>query len=222
MITWDVEGEEFPSATYIGDPRLTTKLAPETDFIGSSKLAAIDAYFQKFHAAGFRVGVTLRPQDVVFENGIPRQTILPDPEKELLDKIAYARERWNCTLFYVDSTYDASGHSLSADIFRKIAEKYPDILLIPEHKNTRDYAYSAPLISFDHHGVAQTPNATREAYNSAFSVIMATVSGADKMAARKDALIEAVRHGDILLVNAWYEGAHTEFIKRIYADAKAK
>ncbi len=219
MITWDAEGEEFPSATYYGDPRLASRLAPETDFAGDGTLGALDEYFRKFRNAGLRTGITLRPQSIEFRDGLPFQNIVGDPARELLDKIEYARKRWGCTIFYVDSTYDKVG-SLTADVFETIAERYPDVLLLPENENLRDFAYSAPFNSYTHHGVTSTPDSVREVYGEAFSALLVTTTE-DKMRAGYAPLVEAVRRGDVLIVNAWYAGKHTEFVKSIYRDAKS-
>ena len=219
MITWDPEGEQYPGATYYGDPRLVSRLAPETDFMGNDTLGALDAYFAKFRAAGLRTGVTLRPQLIAFDKtGVPIQHLVNDPLEQLIERVAYARKRWGCTLFYIDSTYDQSGNSIPASVFETLHRLYPDVLLIPENENFRYFAYSAPLNSYLHHDVASTPKSVREAYPNAFSVIMATI-GKKKMEQGHDALLAAVQRGDILLVNAWYAGPHTEFIKDIYREA---
>src|SRR5260221_637977 len=217
MITWDPEGEEFPSATYYGDPRLMPRLAPETDFTGGRALGALDEYFQKFQDAGLRTGLTLRPQTIEFRGGLPFQKFVENPTQELLDKIEYARARWGCTIFYIESSYDVVG-SLNADVFRTIAERYPDILVMPENENFRDFVYSAPLNSFHHHNVTSTPASVREVYGEAFSTLLVTTTE-EKMRAGYAALVDAVRRGDVLIVNAWYAGKHTEFVKSIYRDA---
>ena len=71
MITWDPEGEEFPGACYYGDPRLVPTFAPEMEFKNNGKKSAIDEYFEKFRAAGFKVGICIRPQDVAIIDGKP-------------------------------------------------------------------------------------------------------------------------------------------------------
>jgi hypothetical protein len=217
MITWDPEGEEFVEAVYYGDPRLTSALAPETTFRGASRLGAIDEYFLKFKAAGLKTGVTLRPQHIEFEAGRPIQRDVENPTIELLAKITYAKQRWGCTLFYIDSTYDKSG-ALPGTVFESIVHRHPDILVLPENEVLRDFAYSAPLNSFHHHGVTGTPASILEAYPQAFSALMVTTSD-DKLKAGHKALVEAVRRGDILIVNAWYGGEHTVQVKSIYEDA---
>src|ERR1700678_3780023 len=69
MIVWDLEGEEFPQRTsYIGDPRLMATLAPEMAPVA-------DEFFRRFRDAGLRVGMTVRPQQLVIDRpGQVRQT----------------------------------------------------------------------------------------------------------------------------------------------------
>ena len=58
MVLWDPEGSENPHpVTYIGDPRMVELIAPEMADI-------YPEYFKKFHEAGFRTGVCLRPSQV--------------------------------------------------------------------------------------------------------------------------------------------------------------
>ena len=77
MVTWDVEGQQYPSATFYGEPHLIGKLAPEMEeevevkVIEKGqpkmmKMPLVDAYFRKFRDAGLRTGVCLRPQDLKF------------------------------------------------------------------------------------------------------------------------------------------------------------
>jgi hypothetical protein len=217
MITWDPEGQQYPSAAFYGDPRLAGVLAPETELQGDTMLGALDEYFEKFRDAGFATGILIRPQAISMKDATPVQTAVANPRDELLEKIEYARSRWGCTIFYVDSSYDAAG-ALSADVFRQVLERHPDILLLPENEVFRHFAYAAPLNSFHHHGVTSTPAGVREVYPEAFSALMVTTTE-EKMRAGRDALLDAVRQGDVLIVNAWYAGKHTEFVKGIYRDA---
>jgi hypothetical protein len=105
-------------------------------------------------------------------------------------------------------------------VFRTIHQRYPDILLLPENETLRYYAYSSPLNSFQHHSVTGTPPSVREVYGESFSALLATATE-EKMRAGHDALVESVRRGDILIVNGWYRGTHTEFVKSIYREAAA-
>ena len=61
IIIWDLEGEEFGQYfTYVGYPNKLHDMAPEMD-------AVADQMFSKFKNAGYKIGITLRPQD--FQTG---------------------------------------------------------------------------------------------------------------------------------------------------------
>ncbi len=223
MITWDPEGEEFLGACYYGDPGLVPTLAPEMEFKNNGAESVIDEYFGKFRAAGLKVGVCIRPQQIAMLGGKPVQQLVDDDHalQILRDRIAYAKQRWGCTLFYVDSTYYVdltapAGRSLYPDVFKAVAQAYPDVLLIPENESMRYFAYSAPLNSYMHHRITSTPAGARMVYPKAFSVMMAPDGDqADDHAA----LLNAVRHGDILLFNCWYPSPGAEKIKKLYEEA---
>jgi len=218
MITWDPEGQEFLASCYYGDPRLTPVLAPETEFKGNQGINAIDEYFEKFRQARLRVGVCLRPQQITMLDGKPVQGAANNKQaaQVLKDKLAYAKKRWGCTLFYIDSTVVATGESLDPDVFKAVADAYPDILLIPENESMRYFAYSAPLNSYVHHRVTSTPFGARMVYPKAFSVLMAPDGDRPE---DHDALVTAVRHGDILLFNGWWNNDGVVKIKKLYEEA---
>ncbi len=217
MITWDPEGEEFPGACYYGDPRLVPSFAPEMEFKDSGAKSVIDEYFEKFRAAGLKVGVCIRPQQIAMVDGKPVHQAAEDENavQILQERIAYAKQRWGCTLFYVDSTATVSG-SLNPDVFKAVADAYPDVLLIPENESMRYFAYSAPLNSYVHHKVTSTPIGARLVYPNAFSVLMAPEGDQPE---DHSALLNAVRHGDILLFNGWYTNDGAEKIRKIYGEA---
>jgi hypothetical protein len=217
MITWDPEGQEFRGACYYGDPRLTPTLAPEMEFKGSSPSSTVDAYFQRFRAAGLKVGVCIRPQQIKMVSGTPIQQEADDEHaaEVLKDKIAYAKRRWGCTLFYIDSTVTKS-RSLNPDVFKAVADAFPDVLLIPENESMRYFAYSAPLNSYQHHKITATPAGARLVYPHAFSVLLA--SEGDR-AEDHQALVDSVRNGDILVFNCWYPNQGANKIKAIYDEA---
>ena len=218
MITWDPEGQEFLGSCYYGDPRLTPVLAPETEFKGYARTSAIDDYFEKFRAAGLKVGVCLRPQQITMVDGKPVQDAADDQHaaQVLKDKLAYAKKRWGCTLFYIDSTVVVTGESLDPDVFKAVADAYPDVLLIPGNESMRYFAYSAPLNSYMHHKVTSTPVGARTVYPKAFSVLLASDGNRPE---DHDALVDAVRDGDILVFNGWYKGPGAIKIKEIYEEA---
>ena len=211
-ITWDIEGQEFPHATsYIGDPRLVPDLAPEMQPLA-------DAYFKKLRDAGLRVGVCVRPQHFTRATG---QQDLTDPDQIvqiLLDKITYANTRWGCTLFYVDSNGDPNVPYDPA-IFERVTEaltkKGVHALLMPEQKTARYYAVTAPYAEL-RGGHVSTPDAVRRVYPGVFTVLNVADGPMD---ADHDALLAAVRHGDILLFRAWWDDTYNAKVKSIYQEA---
>lgn len=217
-ITWDIQGQEYPHATsYIGDPRLTPTLAPEIDPFA-------DAYFQKFRDAGLRVGVCLRPETFVkTPTGASQQEMdLSKPEaiaQTLIDRARYASKRWGCTLFYVDSNGDPNV-PYDAGIFQRVAETLAKegvkVLLMPEHKNPRYYAYTAPYTEL-RLGHASTPDDARRIYPHAFSVINIADGPLDE---RHDEVLAAVKRGDILLFRAWFPDPYNAKGKAIYKEAE--
>jgi len=217
MITWDPEGEEFLGACYYGDPRLVPSFAPEMEFKNDGAKSAIDEYFEKFRAAGLKVGVCIRPQQITMVDGKPVHQAAEDEHAAqiLRERIAYAKQRWGCRLFYVDSTATISG-ALNPDVFKAVADAYPDVLLIPENESMRYFAYSAPLNSYMHHKITSTPAGARMVYPKAFSVLMAPEGDRPEDHA---ALVTAVRRGDILLFNGWYAGNEADKIKKLYEEA---
>ena len=217
MITWDPEGEEFLGACYYGDPRLVPSLAPEMEFKNDGAKSVIDEYFEKFRAAGLKVGVCIRPQGIAMVDGKPVHQAADDEHAAqiLRERIAYAKQRWGCTLFYVDSTATVSG-SLNPDVFKAVADAHPDVLLIPENESMRYFAYSAPLNSYVHHRVTSTPAGARMVYPKAFSVLMAPDGDRPE---DHHALVSAVRRGDILLFNGWYHSDGAKKIKKLYEEA---
>jgi hypothetical protein len=217
MITWDPEGEEFLGSVYYGDPRLVPTLAPEMEFKNGGAKSVIDEYFEKFRAAGLKVGICIRPQQIAMVDGKPvHQAATDETAPQILrERIAYAKQRWGCTLFYVDSTANVNG-ALSPDVFKAVADAYADVLMIPENESMRYFAYSAPFNSYMHHNVTSTPAGARMVYSKSFSVLMAPEGDLPE---DHDALVTAVRRGDILLFNGWYGGLEAAKIKKLYEGA---
>jgi hypothetical protein len=211
MITWDIEGEEFQHPiTYVGDPRLLHVLAPEMNELA-------DYFFAKFRNAGFRVGICVRPQVFTSHPGhTPVQSVSPEPAKALIEKIAYARKRWDATLFYIDSNGDPNS-PLDPAILRKVTIQFPDVLLIPEHANLQYYAFSAPFHQLRQDS-AGTSDHVRKFYPKAFSIINTTDGPIDR---RYDELVAAVSRGDILMYRTWYKDPANLKLKTIYEASQA-
>ena len=223
MITWNPEGQEFLDEAYYGDPRLVPSLAPEMEFKSDGMKSTIDEYFEKFRAAGLKVGVCIRPQQITIQDRKPVHLDTDDDRavQILRERIGYAKQRWGCTLFYVDSTTTAvvKGRSYYPEVFEAVAQAFPDVLLIPENESMRYFAYSAPLNSYQHHKITSTPVGARLVYPKAFSVLMAADGDQPE---DHDALVAAIRNGDILLFNGWYHSMGAEKVKKLYAEGNPK
>jgi hypothetical protein len=191
-ILWDIEGERYQEITYVGDPRLIPTLAPELEYKG-----LIDTFMKKFTDAGLKIGMTIRPQHVVWVNDHYEQHWATDQAQELMDKINYAKNRWGATLFYIDSN-DADDVAQIA----KVQAAFPDVLLIPENPGPALYAYGAGYREL-RGGYTGTVDEVKAIYPEAFSAIWVNdASQAAKTAGRAD-LIQSVKEGDILLVHFW-------------------
>jgi hypothetical protein len=202
-IVWDIEGQQYPhKTTYIGDPRLTGRLAPEMD-------GCADEFFARFREASIRTGVTIRPQQIEFSaGGVPRQTRVWNYGALLLDKIDYARRRWAATLFYVDSNGGVLW-PFEAFHLRRIAAARPDILLIPEYQQPLYYGFSAPYDDI-RRGQAGTPDWIRFLYRGAFTVL----NVADAGAGDREIVEKAMSRGDIVLFPAWFCGTDCSLIRK--------
>lgn len=191
VIVWDLEGEQYPhKTTFIGDPRLVDRLAPEM-------APVVDEFFARLRNAGLRVGVTVRPQQLVFDQGQARQSGVVNIQQSLLEKIDFARTRWGATLFYVDSN---GGIRRPDEVMQmhSLAAQRPDILLIPEHHYLPYAAFSAPYVSMRKTGQAAGAGWKRKLFPGSFQAVDIS-DGANNLPQ-----IEAARsHGDILLFRAW-------------------
>lgn len=228
-ITWDIEGEQFPQPTsYACAPDQLAQLAPEMESVvrvpGSpyrgAKLA--DAYFKIMREAGLRVGVCVRPQQLVrSSDGTQRQITVDDAHAygELLRKMQYAHKRWGATLFYVDSSVTADGAPLSATLFQRLAAQLPDSLIAPEESTPKDYAYTAPFQTFLFHTDVGIDPTIRLYYPHAFSLNLVNDVAAAKLTQYIAPITRAVQSGDVLLLHADYWDANNDVALKIYRAA---
>ncbi len=192
VVVWDLEGEESPhKITYVGDPRLLGRLAPEMAPVA-------DEFFGRLRGAGLRVGLTVRPQQLVFVNGQPRQTQVLDIKRILLEKIDYARTRWDATIFYVDSNGGIRRPDEAWQL-RRLAEQRPGILLIPEHHYLPYSAFSAPYAALHKGDPPVTGGLARKLFPESFQVLYISDDSGDR-----DKIDAARRQGDVLLFRAWF------------------
>ena len=209
-ITWDIEGEQYPHpSTYVGDPRLIDTLDPEMS-------SCVDDYFKRFRDAGFRVGLTIRPQQFLrsIDGRNATQQPVTNPTQLLNDKIRYARQRWGATLFYVDSNGDPN-YPMDSNVMRTVSKDNPGVLLIPEHSNLLYYAFSAPYQEL-RKGVASSPSLARNVYPDGFSVI----NTADRPLSEKlPELREAAQRGDVLMFRTWFKDPANTLVRSVTRDA---
>ena len=221
MIVWDLEGQENKHPiSYLGDPR---SLPPEMEPI-------VDEFMKKFTDAGFRVGLTIRPQIPVrrpYSAGVMQ--ILPEnPAANMIAKIAYAKKRWGCTIYYLDSNVKdvpdpvvldcnrAVSLRLMAEELRAVNAAHPDVLVIPEIEDVQTYAYGAPYIQLNYDKIYGTPADVKRTYPEAFAVNVVMDSDMDK---RMDEVTAHVKEGDILFYHTWFTHPWCKLIKQAYGAA---
>jgi hypothetical protein len=132
-------------------------------------------------------------------------------------KVAYATERWGATIFYIDSTVYTKGASVNANIFRRLQKRFPRVLFIPEQKLIGTWGVTAPY-GDGRNGEFDTPAHVKKVYPEAFSVLMA-YNGVNFSGPAYGRLVQSVREGDILLVQAGWNDPNNAVIARIYRDA---
>lgn len=208
VITWDIEGQEFQHPiSYIGTPELLPILAPEMNEVA-------DAYFKVYRDAGYKTGICIRPDSVYLNTKtgevvrtLPKgdATTVGDYVRYLSNRISYARSRWGCSIYYVDSNIEG-GIPMNPEVFRMLAKRFPDVLIIPEHETARYYAYSSPLIQLraDGYPDLQMPKAMYPGSFSVVSVAEGMRSADGKLKYSADALAALIRD-NVLLFRAWYD-----------------
>jgi hypothetical protein len=247
IIAWDLEGQEHPHPTsFIGDPRLMKLLDPEME-------AVADEFFKVFLDAGIRTGICIRPTQVYFNDkkkqwshgtgshgpernplgddfgevwpeGTPWWRFFPVVER-MCRKIEYAKRRWKCSIFYVDTngTWRPVGEKgefkwmlLESRVWKEIRERHPDVLIVPElvGRTTACWAQTAPYFELDLGGVS-TPARARRIFPDAFSVLNMCDG---PFAERRAELVEAVRRGDILMFHGWWNPKRNQEVKSVYEE----
>lgn len=205
---WDLEGQQFPQpdTSYAGDPANLPRLSPEMDRVA-------DAFFKRFTDAGLKCGLTIRPQQLDFSASPPRQKDLPAAQQasNMIDKMRYARKRWGCTMFYVDS--DGGPNDATApSVFAAVLKALPEVLIVPENIWPQDYAVAAPLASFTApYKPLHTPSLVKAIWPRSFSVTYVgdapggDLKRNDKNPGQWAEFQEASKKGDILTFRAWFD-----------------
>ena len=227
MIFWDMEGEQFPIINYVGDPRMTEQLAPEM-------AAVAPEFFARFHNAGMRTGVCIRPSRIVpgFDGKSKWQHSHMgfDVVEEMNQKIIYAKKNLGCLLFYVDSNVryfnrpdgSVDAHLLEGPAFKRLADAHPDVLIIPEIPQLDYWSCTAPYQELRPNMLgnhAATNPRVLEFYPRAFSVINPMDGPAEK---HRDEIIAGQRRGDSLLFRCWFADEQNKVFKSILNEANRK
>ncbi|MCZ7647324.1 MAG: hypothetical protein M5U26_19045 [Planctomycetota bacterium] len=249
FVFWDVEGSENPHPiTYIGDPRLAEKLAPEFDEVA-------DAYFQAFRDAGLATGICIRPTQVYFnaekkkwdhgtcsDGGPGRGDYFPQlrPKEvpwwrfypiveRLCAKIEYAQQRWGCTIFYIDTngSFRQFGEEqkfewmlLDQSVWKAVKEKHPEVLLIPELVG-ENFAWHAANWSCTAAYMELDLNGfgTHEGVRRLLPGAFSIVNVCDgDFAKHREKLAAAVKAGDILLSHGWFGSQRNKEVKELYDE----
>lgn len=227
IIVWDIEGQEMPHfISYIGDPRLLSKLSPEMDRFA-------DAFMKKFRDAGFKTGITLRPTQVyaVEEPGKRpwNHREVKDPVADMSEKIKTAQKRWGCTLFYLDSSIFGNDFLTGEQqkekkdipwvmpkaMFEKLARLHPDCLICPEWADRDNFRFGAPYKS-PNLGQSGTDPLIRRIWPQAFSVVGVSPQLIEQ---KWDQFAEQVEKGDVLLFMPWYDPQINRFVQLLYQEA---
>lgn len=222
MILWDVEGEEMPHAiTYLGDPRILPKTAPEMD-------AYADEFFKKFRDAGLKVGVCIRPSRIIPnpKGGWMHQQA-EDHVAELADKIAYAKKRWGCTIFYMDTNvkwpmntdatkgmWQGDAELLTAKDLYELTRRHPDVLIFPEF-GTFGYWSSCMPYGEIRGGSTHTSEIIRAVYPKAGTTISA---GDGDYYGLYNELLPGALGGDIHLFRGWFGDSMNTKVKHLYQE----
>lgn len=233
IITWDIEGEQYPQPTsYVCSPDQIAAVSPEMESIVTDPLSQYygqrldDAYFKTMSNAGLKIGLCLRPQAFKLAgNGTASQNYLGTNASIIANleaKARYANARWGATIFYVDSTVDTVGGTLDPAVFQQLITDVPSFLFIPEESTPRYYAYSAPFYSFLATSSLGTPASTYNFYPNAFGANMVNDASAATLATYTPQLTKSVKNGDILMGHADYWQENDPTLVSIYEAAGVK
>ena len=230
MIVWDLEGYRWPGMVYVGDPRVLPDYAPALDPVA-------DELFRKFRDAGLKTGLTIRPNRIfriTDKAGIAKwgewgYTLQRESDvvRELAAMIAYAKKRWGCSLFYLDSnSYVEDGskdgatpsHFLTAAMMEALHAAHPEVLVIPEHPHPGYHACSAQYREL-RGGSTGTPAAERARDPHAFSVISFASMTDDNWCTNWERLTDGAHRGDVHFFAGWYPSRENELSRLVYRQA---
>ena len=243
VIIWDLEGDKWPQCTtYIGDPRNAENplLAPEWDTqvtYDGKTMNVIDAVFKKLKDAGFKTGVTIRPDQLDWTEGPdqgcggggdygplgirPSQVYATDDASRIAlleSKISFAYNRWGVTIFYIDSDDWIAGQDII-----KIHHDFPDVLLMPENTTVLEYSVGIPFNYTKFSGAYSGPGIfpyIGAIYPKAAAALNSSTDKGNELVVHHWELVNAIRHGSLILYDSWFPNGDVKYINNIYAEAK--
>lgn len=176
VVVWNLAGSHIPPAQPLGDPRLLKQIAPEMDEVA-------DDFFKRLTDAGLRTGLCIRPTQLYNSERRQRWThgngaLAPDPDpfgqelaatvppgqsperiyplaERLAAKIAYAKQRWGCEIFYIHFNgywfnpapqRQALWTLFDARTLRRLRQMHPDVLLIPQYAHRHWRTMHGPTV----------------------------------------------------------------------------
>jgi hypothetical protein len=159
--------------------------------------------------------------------GIPWWRFFPVVER-MSRKIEYARERWGCTIFYVDTNgiHRPIGEEqtfkwtlLDNHIWRDLHRRHPDVLLIPEFApNPGQLAYTTTYLQPPY-----SPPILRESWRDllpgAFGVSYTVNLNLDDWNEIRPRLLQGIRAGDVMFFRGWFGDRYNNMIKALYDQA---
>jgi len=199
VIIWDIEGSSTRVANpeYIGAPDTALALNPGMDY---------DAFFAALRKQKIIPGVCLRPSNIIDGKHVTD----PDPFANLSRKITFARGLWKCRIFYIDSNTReqlpdvpnawVEGPLMPATLFARLHKKFPDCLLIPEHKDPNYHLWTIPYRE-GLPGQLGTPDYILRDIPRAKSALNLNTLNPDQIKANWTTLKS---NNCILLMNAWW------------------
>jgi hypothetical protein len=133
-------------------------------------------------------------------------------------KAQYCYRRWGARLFYVDTTVGYTGNITPGRDFEQLAAEFPDCMFFPEWKSTRHYASTWPWTDSTRGYIFPSRQAL-STYPAAAGLVR--VPGDGEIDAVEADLTEAVREGNILLFDGWYQHHANDVVMRCYQAAGA-
>ncbi|MEI6520974.1 MAG: HEAT repeat domain-containing protein [bacterium] len=231
MIVWDLEGYSQAGMVYVGDPRVLPEYAPEMDVVA-------EEFFKKFVDAGIRTGVTIRPNRIFRIEGeaaiakwgkwgynYQRQSKVVS---ELSSMITYAKRRFGCTIFYMDSNSYTTDDSkdgftpsaiITAAMLKELRILHPDVLIIPEHPIAGGHEWTAQYREL-RGGWKGTPDAERQKYPGAFSVLSFGGGKEFQIEQNWETLVNSIAQGDVAFISGWYPAGENQLVKYIWRQAE--